>query len=1203
MLQIKDICKEYRTGTLIQKALDHVSLSLRNNEFVAILGPSGSGKTTLLNIIGGLDRYDSGDLIINDISTKRYSDRDWDSYRNHTIGFVFQSYNLIPHQTVLANVELALTISGISGTERRRRATEALEKVGLGEQLHKKPAQMSGGQMQRVAIARALVNDPDILLADEPTGALDSDTSVTIMELLKEVASDRLVVMVTHNPELAEQYATRIVNLKDGHIIGDSDPFEPETEEEEPMHKNMGKSSMSFLTALSLSFNNLRTKLARTILVAFAGSIGIIGIALIMSLSNGVNQYIKDVEEETLLEYPLEIQNASVSLSSFIEVPEPEEEEKEAAEVTERRIASTMFSRVSNNDLGALKKYFESDESHIMDYAKAIEYSYNVTPLIYRLENGEARQVNPDTSFSALGFSSSSLVFSSAFNTDVFRALPSDESLYKNSYELKAGRWPENYNECMLVISTSGRITDTILYTLGLKDADELTRMMEAFSAGETVKEEEGPLQEYRFEDFVGISFKLVNSYEKYVYDGEYDVWTDKSEDKNYINRLAENGEDLVITGVIQAKEDATVAMLMPGIYYPDSLTKHVIEESYRSQITGSQLLHSNIDVFTGKAFNAPRDENDGLNLETLFTVDRNALSKVFSFDSSKLSMDTSSFENLDMSDMNVEDMIDSSALEKAMPDMSSINFQEILASADLMNNVDFSKLQPILTELVTGYATSPYAVTVGTFDYAFRAYLSNDGQSGYPHIDGVESGHDVIKRHVEKMVSEASQEAIEKLITTERMQIFVKTVMAGFPAKVANYLKEHPGEAVTEDKITELQEEYIAENYEAIAQAITDLVVYEIDHKQEIPLSEIQALTDDLMKGYNAYAEKVNHDPAVPVKAPTTEEVSGTFSDYLRSDAAQAIISNGIASAVNTQQVEKNISKSVAKVTGEITDGITKGITNMMTSFMTKFTEELTKKISTAIQDGMGNMAENMNSAFSIHPEAFANAISMNMDEQELSELLTSLMSKQPASYDSNLKLLGYADVKKPYSITIYPRDFEAKSGILNILDSYNERMREEDEDKVITYTDTVGLLMTSVTDIINAISYVLIAFVAISLIVSSIMIGVITYISVLERRKEIGILRAIGASKRNISSVFNAETFIIGLLAGLFGIGISQFLLIPGNMLIRHFTDANVRAALPFSSAVSLILLSVILTLIGGILPSRKAARSDPVAALRSE
>ena len=1190
MLQIKDICKEYKTGNLIQKALDHVSLNLRNNEFVAILGPSGSGKTTLLNIIGGLDRYDSGDLIINDISTKRYTDRDWDSYRNHTIGFVFQSYNLIPHQTVLANVELALTISGISGVERRRRATEALEKVGLGEQLHKKPAQMSGGQMQRVAIARALVNDPDILLADEPTGALDSDTSVTIMELLKEVASDRLVVMVTHNPELAEQYATRIVNLKDGHIMGDSDPFEPETEEEEPMHKNMGKSSMSFLTALSLSFNNLRTKLTRTLLVAFAGSIGIIGIALIISLSNGVNQYIKDIEEETLLQYPLEIQNASVSLSSFVEVPEQDEEEKEAADVTERRIASSMFSRVSNNDLGALKRYFESDESHIMDYAKAIEYTYNVTPLIYRMEGDTARQVNPDTSFASLGFSSSSLVFSSAFNTDIFRAFPKDESLYKDSYDLKAGKWAENYNECMLVISTSGKITDTVLYTLGLKDADELTRMMEAFSAGETVKEEEGPLQEYRFEDFVGISFKLVNSYEKYVYDGEYDVWTDKSEDKNYINKLAKNGEDLVITGVLQAKEDATVAMLMPGIYYPESLTRHVIEESYKSQITGSQLMHTNIDVFTGKAFNAPRDEKDGLNLETLFTVDRNALSKVFSFDSSKLSMDTTAFENLDMSDMNVEGMIDSSALEKAMPDMSSINLQEILASADLMNNVDFSKLSPILTELSRGYLKQ-YGPKLYSFDQFFQMYLDNE----YRLVK--ESGSDVIKRHVRAMVVKSAEETI----TTPLMSDFVKTIMEGFPAVVVNNISTQGEEAITEDEIKEWQTQYINDNADAISQAITDLVVYEIK-KKEIPAGEIRALTDELLGGYDAYAEAFNKTES-PIKAPTTEEINNSYSAYLRSDEAQAIISKGIASAVNTQQVEKNISKSVSKVTGEITDGITKGITNMMTSFMTKFTEELTKKISTAIQDGMGNMAENMNSAFSIHPEAFANAISMNMDEQELSELLTSLMSTQPASYDSNLKLLGYADIKKPYSITIYPKDFEAKSGILNILDSYNERMREEDEDKVITYTDTVGLLMTSVTDIINAISYVLIAFVAISLIVSSIMIGVITYISVLERRKEIGILRAIGASKRNISSVFNAETFIIGLLAGLFGIGISSLLLIPGNMLIRHFTDANVRAALPFSSAVSLVLLSVILTLIGGILPSRKAARSDPVAALRSE
>ena len=559
MLQITDICKEYRTGSLVQKALDHVSLSLRDSEFVAILGPSGSGKTTLLNIIGGLDRYDSGDLIINGISTKRYTDRDWDSYRNQTIGFVFQSYNLIPHQTILANVELALTISGVSGSERRERAARALEKVGLGDQIHKKPAQMSGGQMQRVAIARALVNDPDILLADEPTGALDSETSITIMDLLKEVARDRLVVMVTHNPELAEEYATRIVRLRDGVITGDSDPFIPEDTGEEAVHRNMGKASMSFLTALALSFNNLRTKLTRTILVSFAGSIGIIGIALILSLSNGVNRYIKDIEEETLLEYPLEIQNNSISLSSLMEVPETdEEEEKEPAEVTERRIASTMFSRVSSNDLAALKSYFESGECDIGLYTRAIEYGYNIAPLIYRMEGDEARQVNPDTSYSSLGFSSSSLMFSSAMSTDVFRQLPKDPALYKDSYELKAGRWPESPLECVLVISQTGKITDTILYTLGFKDADELTRMMEAFSAGETVEEDTSPLMEFDFEDFVGVGFKLVNSYEKYVYDGEYDVWTDKSEDKKYINDLARSGEDLIITGVIQANDDAS---------------------------------------------------------------------------------------------------------------------------------------------------------------------------------------------------------------------------------------------------------------------------------------------------------------------------------------------------------------------------------------------------------------------------------------------------------------------------------------------------------------------------------------------------------------------------------------------------------------------------------------------------------------------
>ncbi len=468
MLQIKQIYKEYKTGNLVQKALDGVSLNLRDNEFVAILGPSGSGKTTLLNIIGGLDRYDSGDLIINGISTKKYKDRDWDSYRNHTIGFVFQSYNLIPHQTVLSNVELALTISGVSKAERKKRAQKALEQVGLGQQLHKKPNQMSGGQMQRVAIARALVNDPEILLADEPTGALDSETSVQVMELLKQVARDRLVVMVTHNPELAEAYATRIVNLKDGKIRSDSCPFEiEESSLGSPVHKSMGRTSMSFLTALSLSFQNLGTKKARTLLTSFAGSIGIIGIALILSLSNGVNAYIKSIEEDTLSEYPLQIQSTAMNLSSMMFDPGSARVEGDSGEIGVTRVLASMFSTVDSNDLEALKLYFDSGESGIENYAKAVEYTYDVDPQIYRLDGNHIRQVNPDGSFSALGIGSGSDSFMSSFmSTDVFYQMPENTDLFQEQYEIKAGRWPEKYNECVVALTSGGEASVIFSYIL-----------------------------------------------------------------------------------------------------------------------------------------------------------------------------------------------------------------------------------------------------------------------------------------------------------------------------------------------------------------------------------------------------------------------------------------------------------------------------------------------------------------------------------------------------------------------------------------------------------------------------------------------------------------------------------------------------------------------------------------------------------------
>ena len=544
MLQIRDICKEYRTGSLVQKALDHVSLNLRDNEFVAILGPSGSGKTTLLNIIGGLDRYDSGDLIINGISTKKYKDRDWDSYRNHTIGFVFQSYNLIPHQTVLANVELALTISGVGKAERRERAVRALEQVGLGSQLHKKPSQMSGGQMQRVAIARALVNDPDILLADEPTGALDSATSIQVMDLLQEVAKDRLVVMVTHNPELAEQYATRIVNLRDGKIRSDSNPFEPDGAlAEQAVHKNMGKSSMSLLTALSLSFNNLKTKKARTILTSFAGSIGIIGIALILSLSSGVNAYIQDVERDTLSEYPLEIQSTGFDFSSMLTADSGGG--GSTGEVNIIEMVTDMFSTMDSNDLKSLKAWLESGESGIEQYTSAVEYSYDVMPQIYRLEGDGIRQVNPDNSFAALGLGSSmssSSMMSSMMGTDVFYEMPDDQDLYISQYDVKAGHWPENYNECVLVLTSGGSISDFMLYTLGLRDSAELDEMVDQFVNEENVQTPDD-MGTYNYDDILGITFKLVNSPDYYEYDSEYDVWRDNTDDEAYMRSLVENSE------------------------------------------------------------------------------------------------------------------------------------------------------------------------------------------------------------------------------------------------------------------------------------------------------------------------------------------------------------------------------------------------------------------------------------------------------------------------------------------------------------------------------------------------------------------------------------------------------------------------------------------------------------------------------------
>ncbi len=689
MLQVKDIKKEYKTGDLVQKALDGVSLNLRDNEFVAILGPSGSGKTTLLNIIGGLDRYDSGDLIINGVSTRKYKDRDWDSYRNHTIGFVFQSYNLIMHQSVLANVELALTISGISGAERRQRAIQALEKVGLGQHIHKKPNQMSGGQMQRVAIARALVNDPDIVLADEPTGALDSETSVQVMDLLKEVAKDRLVVMVTHNPELAHEYATRIITIKDGHKIGDTDPFEiDDSKTAPPVHKNLGRASMSFLTALALSFNNLKTKKARTFMVSFAGSIGIIGIALILALSSGVNAYIDAQEATTLSEYPLQIEQTGYDLTSFMSGSSgsmfggsSSNDERNEDKIGVRVIAETMFSGVSNNDLGALRTYFESNETDIKRYVNSIEYTYDITPQIFKIEGDEAVQLNPNSMFSSMSTGSMgiSTMMSGMMGSSLFSQLPSEPVLYEGSYDVKAGHWPTNSHELVLVLSSAGNVSDILLYQLGLKDRKVLEQQVQDFvettgnvdkkkTSTDNDKDKTEKKEYYQYEQFLGQTFKLVNNSSYYTYDQEYEVWTDKSENKDYVRDLAKQGEDLTIVGIVQPKEDAQVMTLTQGIAYPSDLIQDIIKTSAKSDVVKAQLKTPKRNVFTGKDFD---DDNDrsGFDMSKLFKVDEDAIADAFSVNTG----DSDALKNAMSGGMDLSGL-DASSFDMSSLDMGSLD-------------------------------------------------------------------------------------------------------------------------------------------------------------------------------------------------------------------------------------------------------------------------------------------------------------------------------------------------------------------------------------------------------------------------------------------------------------------------------------------------------------------------------------------------
>lgn len=1172
MLQIKNISKTYKTGNLVQRALDDVSLNLRDNEFVAILGPSGSGKTTLLNIIGGLDRYDSGDLIINGISTKKYKDRDWDSYRNHTVGFVFQSYNLIPHQTVLANVELALTISGISGKERRERAIKALEEVGLGEQIHKKPNQMSGGQMQRVSLARALVNNPDILLADEPTGALDSETSIQVMDLLKEVAKDRLVVMVTHNPELAYQYATRIVKVKDGKLLEDSDPYEiPEDEAPEPVHKNMGKSSMSFLTALSLSFNNLKTKKARTILVSFAGSIGIIGIAMILSLSHGVNKYIEDMEEKTMSEYPLQITKTTTNMMSMSEdMMSSKKATSTDNKVREMQILTQMVSGTEYNDLKSLKTYLESGQSDIKNQTKAIEYDYGITPQIYLQEdNGDVRKVCPDQTLSSLtGSSSMMLAMMGSSGMEQFHALPENEALYKDQYDVKAGHWPENDHECVVILTQNGQLYDMTLYSLGLKSGEKLDKILEAVKEDQSVEINEEP-DTYDYNDFLGITLKLVNANDYYVYDDEFSVWKDKSDNQQYVKDLVKNGEDLKVVGVVQPKEGQDFTMLTAGVGYPASLLDHVIDKAAQSDIVKDQLKDKKTNVFNGKSFDDPDDEG-GLNMEDLFKIDEEAFKDAFKIDTSRMNMDTSAFSDMDFSGVDMSDLIDADALSGAMPSFSTKDIQDIL------NGVSVNLTKDTMTEL---------------FNALLKGYQDSVGDDPATDITGLTDGlkqyltSDEAVQYLSQKLKEILQPQLEGVITEDMLKSFIGRVMEDYQDFALK--QENPDDFNANFRAyleTDAVSRILSEELAGIKDKLSSVTITD---------DQIKEILTDLANGYGEYAKANN--------LAQPDKIQAAFLKYISSDAGQKLLLQYVEKIVDTKTLQANLQNKMASVMGGFTNELTSQISSAMGKVMEQVGTNLQKSMGNAMTSLMGNMQD----IFSIDPDAFAKAIQVNMSEDDLQELMTSLMTTGTVSYESNLNKMGYADEDDPQTISIYPIDFDSKQVVDQIIEDYNDDMKNSgQDDKVISYTDMVGMMMSSVTSIVNMISYVLIAFVAISLVVSSIMIGVITYISVLERRKEIGILRAIGASKGNVGAVFNAETFIIGLLAGVIGIVLTLIAIFPTNYIIHTVSgNTDVNAALPIGAAFILIALSVVLTLLGGLIPANKASKSDPVTALRTE
>ena len=951
MLQLINIEKKYTTGDLTQAALNGVSLNLRDSEFVAILGPSGSGKTTLLNIIGGLDRYDSGELIINGISTRRYTDRDWDSYRNHTVGFVFQSYNLIPHQTVLANVELALTISGVSGAERRRRAAEALRQVGLGDQLHKRPTEMSGGQMQRVAIARALVNNPDILLADEPTGALDSETSIQVMELLKDVAKDRLVVMVTHNPELAEQYANRIVRLRDGLITDDTRPFEPDdTKLAPPIHKNMGRSSMSLLTSLALSFNNLRTKKARTLLTAFAGSIGIIGIALIISLSAGVNAYIADMERSTLSEYPLQILSSGVDITSFLSsgssdgttatgLPTDEDGKKDTSGgvegmVSVRQLITKMVSGLTSNDLTSLKKYLESDESTIAEDATSIEYSYSAQPQIYRQDaDGSVHQVNPDSTLSMLGLGNSgsssvtsSLMNSVGSNTSVFYQLPANSDLYRSQYEVKAGRWPEKPTECVMVLSKYGTVTDYALYSMGLRDSAELDKMIQQFAQNQSV-DVPSDFRTYSYDELMGLKFKLVNSADTYVYDETYKVWKSKADDKEYMQQLVENGEDITIVGIVQPDYTASASMLTSGIAYPASLTEKVMEDAADSDIVKQQMADPTTNVLTGESFGKAESIRD-FDLASLFSIDTNALKDAFQFDAAALDFDLNGAFDLSSGSFDLSSLLDFSDFSLNIDELPDIDLSEALSGLDL--SVSPEALQDLVQKIFKDY--KKYIIGNGILNFknwSFSAYLKTE--------------------RFQKLLAESMKELVDpdKLQgqLSEALQATIRTVMDTYSDQITAVLKEQldaalqKGIATFQDQIQTQLKTAIQQNIGKLSSQMEGAIKIDSSAFQKaIQLNMTTAELTELMRS-TLRSSSATYEANLTAFGYADEDTPSQIKIYPKDFASKAVILEKL-DAYNAGMSAKGEDEKVVQYTdlvGTLMTSVTE-IVNMISSMMVAF-------------------------------------------------------------------------------------------------------------------------------------------------------------------------------------------------------------------------------------------------------------------------